>query len=213
MDSHQERYWDGVAEEKEFPTPFLLKEFKRHTPLERSILDVGCGYGRTLEKLHENGFNNLTGVDFSGKMIKRGLKLHPYLNLLKNEGDDLPFSDKSFDAALLIGVLTSNIHSQKQENIISEITRVLKDKGILYISDFLLNHDERNLQRYRKYENKYGIYGIFELPEGAVLRHHTLEHILKLTENYNNLYREKTVFKTMNGHESNGFYYIGQKNP
>jgi len=213
MDSHQEKYWDGVAEEKEFPTPFQLKEFKRHTPRERSILDVGCGYGRTLDKLHENGFNNLTGVDFSGKMIKRGLKLHPYLNLLKNKGDDLPFSDKSFDAALLIGVLTSNIHNRKQENIISEITRVLKDKGILYISDFLLNHDERNLQRYRKYENKYGIYGVFELQEGAVLRHHTLEHILKLTENYNNLYLEKTVFNTMNGHRSNGFYYIGRKNP
>jgi hypothetical protein len=40
-----------------------------------------------------------------------------------------------------------------------------------------------------------------------------LEHILKLTENYNNLYLEKTVFNTMNGHKSNGFYYIGQKNP
>jgi len=213
MDSHQEKYWDGVAEEKEFPTPFQLKEFERHIPRERSILDVGCGYGRTLDKLHENGFNNLTGVDFSGKMIKRGLKLHPYLKLLKNKGDDLPFSDKSFDAALLIGVLTSNIHNRKQKNIISEITRVLKDEGILYISDFLLNHDERNLQRYRKYENKYGIYGIFELQEGAVLRHHTLEHILKLTENYNNLYLEKTVFNTMNGHKSNGFYYIGQKNP
>ncbi|CDG64451.1 MAG: hypothetical protein PWQ15_1353 [Methanobacterium sp.] len=213
MDSHQEKYWDNVAEEKEFPTPFQLKEFKKHTTREMSILDIGCGYGRTLNKLHEEGYNNLTGVDFSRKMIERGLKLHPYLNLLKNKGDNLPFPDKSFDAALLVGVLTSNIHNQKQENIISEITRVLKDNGILYISDFLLNSDERNMERYKRYENKYGIYGVFELPEGVVLRHHTLEHILKLTKDYNKLYLERTIFNTMNGHKSNGFYYIGQKNP
>ena len=52
---------------------------------------------------------------------------------------------------------------------------------------------------------------MFELPEGLVLRHHTIEDVLKLTKNYKKLLLEKTVFKTMNSHVSNGFYYIGQK--
>lgn len=209
--SHQQEYWDGVAEEKEFPTPFPLAEFKKHASPKMNILDVGCGYGRTLNELHKNGFKNLTGVDFSERMISRGLRLHPHLTLIKNNGDNLPFPDNSFDAILLIGVLTSNIQTEKQEELISEISRVLNDHGIIYISDFLLNDDERNLKRYKKFEDKYGIYGVFELPEGAVLRHHTTKHILKLTEDYKNPYFKKTVFNTMNGNKSNGFYYIGIK--
>lgn len=208
---HQEKYWDEVAEEKEFPTPFPLEEFKNHIHPEMNILDLGCGYGRTLSELHENGFKNLTGVDYSEQMIKRGLRLNPNFKLIKNNGDDLPFPDNSFDAVLLIGVLTSNIQTEKQRELFSEISRVLKDNGLIYISDFLLNNDERNLQRYQKFKDKYGIYGVFELPEGAVLRHHTMQHILKLTEDYEKLYFENTIFDTMNGNKSNGFYYIGMK--
>ena len=209
--SHQQEYWDGVAEEKEFPTPFPLAEFKKHIPTKMNILDVGCGYGRILNDLHKNGFKNLVGVDFSERMVNRGLRLHPHLKLIKNNGDDLPFPDNSFDAVLLIGVLTSNVQTGKQEELISEISRVLNDQGIIYISDFLLNGDKRNLKRYKKFEKKYEIYGVFELPEGAVLRHHTTKHILKLTKDYKKLYFENTVFKTMNGNKSNGFYYMGIK--
>lgn len=209
--SHQEKYWDEVAEEKDFPTPFPLAEFKKHINPKMNILDVGCGYGRTLSKLHENGFKNLTGVDYSEQMIKRGLRSYPHFNLIKNNGDDLPFPDKSFDAVLLIGVLTSNIQTKKQQELILEISRVLKDNGLIYISDFLLNNDQRNLQRYQKFKDKYGVYGVFELPEGAVLRHHTIQHFLKLTEDYKKLYFKNTIFDTMNGNKSNGFYYIGKK--
>ncbi|WP_321423460.1 class I SAM-dependent methyltransferase [uncultured Methanobacterium sp.] len=209
--SHQEKYWDEVAEEKEFPTPFPLEELKKYIHPEMNILDLGCGYGRTLSELHKNGFKNLTGVDYSEQMIKRGLRLHPKFNLIKNNGDDLPFPDNSFDAVLLIGVLTSNIQTEKQKELLLEISRVLKDNGLIYISDFLLNNDERNLQRYQKFKDKYGIYGVFELPEGAVLRHHTIQHVLKLTEDYEKLYFENTIFDTMNGNKSNGFYYFGMK--
>ena len=209
--SHQEKYWDEMAEEKKFPTPFPMAQFKKYATKEIDILDVGCGYGRTLNELYENGFKNLTGVDFSQGMIKRGLRLHPHLNLLKNNGDDLPFPDNTFDAVLLIGVLTSNIQTEHQKELILEISRVLNKEGILYISDFLLNNDHRNLSRYQQYEDKYGIYGVFELPEGVVLRHHSIKHIMNITEEYEELYFEKTIFNTMNGNKSNGFYYIGRK--
>jgi ubiquinone/menaquinone biosynthesis C-methylase UbiE len=208
---HQEKYWDDLADKKKFPTPFKIADFEKHTSRDSVILDVGCGYGRILNELHENGFNDLTGVDFSLEMIKRGLKLYPYLKLIKNNGDKLPFADKVFDSVLLIGVLTSNVITKKQEELISEISRVLKKGGTLYIGDFLLNNDRRNLERYHKYKDKYNIYGVFELPEGLILRHHTIEHIKKLTTDYNDLIFKKTVYTTMNGNKSNGFYYIGTK--
>jgi len=207
----QEKCWDELAEEKEFPTPFQIKEFEKHVNPGMKILDVGCGYGRTLNELHNNGFTDLTGVDFSGNMIKRGLKLYPYLKLIKNNGKTLPFLDDKFDAVILIGVLTSNFQNKEQENLIKEISRVLQSNGKLYLSDFLLNDDARNLKRYKRYEDKYKIYGVFELPEGLTLRHHTIKHVSKLTDEFEELLFEKTVFKTMNGNISNGFYYIGNK--
>lgn len=208
----QKEYWDKVAEEKEFPTPFQMEKFQKHVSTEMNILDVGCGYGRTLNELHHRGYNKLIGIDYSQGMVNRGLRIYPYLNLIKNDGNKIPFPNNKFDAVLLIAVLTSSYKTEDQENLISEISRVLKDNGILYINDYLINQDERNLKRYKKYENKYGTYGIFELPEGAVFRHHTKKHIKKLTKNFEELIFENTVYDTMNGHKSNGFYYIGKKN-
>lgn len=209
--THQEEYWDNVSEKKEFPTPFQILEFQKYVSPEMSILDVGCGYGRTLNELHNNSFKNLNGVDFSQKMVNRGLRLYPYLNLAKNNGNELPFPSGQFDAVILIGVLTSNFPTKEQEKIISEISRVLKSRGILYLSDFLLNDDERNIKRYHKYIDEYGIYGVFKLKEGAVLRHHHESHISKLTKDFEDLIFKKTVYRTMNGNKSKGFYYIGKK--
>lgn len=209
---NQQKYWDKVAEEKKFPTPFQMEEFKKYVSSEMNILDVGCGYGRTLNELYNQGFKNLTGIDYSRSMIKRGLRLHPQLNLLKTDGNKIPFSNNEFDAVLLIAVLTSSYTDEEQENLISEISRVLEEGGILYINDYLLNQDERNLKRYHEFKDKYGKYGIFELPEGAVFRHHTREHILKITKNFEELVLQNTIYNTMNGHKSNGFYYICRKN-
>ena len=209
--THNKEYWDKAAKEKEFPTPFQIEEFEKYVSKEMKTLDVGCGYGRTLNELYDHGFKDLTGIDYSQAMINRGLKSNHNLNLIKTDGKSIPFQDNEFDAVIIISVLTSNITDGEQENLISEILRVLKEGGILYFADFLINGDERNLQRYQKYEDKYGAYGVFELPEGAVLRHHTEEHILNLTKGFEELSFRKTVYDTMNGHKSNGFYYIGKK--
>lgn len=206
----QEKYWDNVAEEKEFPTPFQLEEFGKYVSKHMKLLDVGCGYGRTLNELYNHGFHNLTGIDYSQGMINRGKRLYPHLNLIKNDGNTIPFSDNEFDAVILLAVLTSSHKDEEQENLISEISRVLKNKGILYINDYLINQDERNLKRYNKYRDKYGTYGVFELSEWAIFRHHTKEHIKKLTQDFLEIIFEETVYDTMNGHKSNGFYYIGR---
>jgi ubiquinone/menaquinone biosynthesis C-methylase UbiE len=204
----QEKYWDKVADEKEFPTPFQMEEFEKYVSKDMDILDIGCGYGRTLNELYNQGFKNLKGIDYSQGMINRGLRIHPYLNLRKNDGDKIPFPDGKFDAVILIAVLTSNFKNEEQKRLMSEISRVLKDDGILYINDYLINDDRRNIERYEKFKDKYKLYGVFELPEGAIFRHHTKEHILKLTKDFKKLVFKETVYDTMNGNKSNGFYSI-----
>ena len=79
------------------------------------------------------------------------------------------------------------------------------------MNDFLLNSDARNIERYEKYLDRYGTYGVFELPEGAVLRHHAEEYLRELLRDFTQLRYEHLTFTTMNGNRSNGFYYIGRK--
>lgn len=205
----QEEYWSSVSEKKEFTTPFQAKEFSKYVKKDSCILDVGCGYGRTLDELYQNGYRNLIGIDFSSGMIERGKQQFPYLDLRVKKNEKIALPDASVDAVILFAVLTCIRTNEEQEQLISEIRRVLKPHGILYVNDFLLNTDERNLSRYEKYKEAYGIYGIFELPEGAVLRHHDEIWIRQLLKDFSEQEYEHLTFTTMNGHKSNGFYFIG----
>ncbi|MBQ8184685.1 MAG: class I SAM-dependent methyltransferase [Lachnospiraceae bacterium] len=81
----QNAYWNSVSETKQFTTPFQADVFARHVAGDQAILDVGCGYGRTLQELWELGYQNLTGIDFSQGMIDRGHRMFPHLDLRLKE--------------------------------------------------------------------------------------------------------------------------------
>ena len=81
----QEEYWNRVSEKKEFTTPFQAENFSKYVKKDHLILDVGCGYGRTLDELYHNGYRNLIGIDFSKGMIERGKQQLPYLDLSHRE--------------------------------------------------------------------------------------------------------------------------------
>ncbi len=206
----QEEYWNKVAEEKELTTPLPLEVFKRNVPVNARILDVGCGYGRSLQELCSAGYTSLSGVDISEKMIARGRRQYPHLDLKQYEGRRLPFEDDSFDAVLLLAVLTCILDDTRQEQLLAEIHRVLRKDGVISINDFLLNSDQRNVERYQRYEKKYNEYGIFELQEGVAFRHHSRARIDKLTSSFTPIIFNSVVYTTMNGHRSKGLYFLGR---
>lgn len=207
---NQKKYWNDVSETKQFTTPFQADAFEHLIPKDAKILDVGCGYGRTLNELYELGYRDLMGIDFSSGMIERGKKQFPHLNLQIKTAETISLPDHSMDAVILFAVLTCIPEDTAQEQLISEIHRVLKPGGIIYINDFLLNKDERNLKRYQEFESLTGTYGVFKLPEGAILRHHSEDHVHDLLHNFETITYERLTFKTMNGHISNGFFYFGK---
>ena len=205
-------YWNSVSNEKEFTTPFQIDEFSKYVDKKGKILDIGCGYGRTLNELYNVGYKNLIGIDFSEGMIKRAKEKYHNIDFYVKNGEKLDIKDSSIDGVILLGVLTCIVSGDKQKGLINEIYRVLKKGGIIYINDFLLNEDKRNKERYEKYKDKYGVYGAFELSEGGSFRHHTEKWIDELLYCFKQKCFNKLVYKTMNGHTSNGFYYIGSKN-
>lgn len=208
----QKEYWDKVASEKNFTTPFQVDLFQKYVDKNSIILDVGCGYGRVLSDLYGIGYKRIIGVDTSNEMVKRGKAQFPYLDLRYQESNIIDLKEDSVDAVILFGVLCCTPDDSQQEALISEISRVLKPNGVVYINDFLINKDLRNAMRYKRFEEKYNCYGVFELDDGCVLKHYDEKRIAELLSAFKLEKYEKVRFKTMNGAQSNGFYFIGFNN-
>ena len=206
----QKDYWDQAADAKEFSTEIKMDFFRRYAPLEASVLEVGCGYGRVLAGLWAAGYKNLIGVDFSGRMIQRGRQNHRQLDLRIMTKQKLDFADQTFDALLLIAVLTCIPDDEDQANLLRECRRVLKPGGLLVVNDFLLNNDQRNLERYQAYPEP-APYGVFALPDGARLRHHDPAWVAESLAAFQQLHYEEVSHRTMNGHQSRGYHYFGRR--
>lgn len=204
-------YWDRVANEKRFSHPLRLEWLVWYSNQRARILDYGCGYGRTLTDLSEAGFQNLVGVDFSEAMLARASVAASHPELVRNDGHGLPFQNDCFDAVLLFAVLTCIPDGTEQRLLLAEAERVLRPGGLLYLSDVLINNDPRNRERYEQYAETYGCYGVFELPEGVVVRHHQREWIEEITNSFQQLEYEPFIVATMNGNASAAFQYLGRK--
>jgi SAM-dependent methyltransferase len=210
--AEQINYWDRVANEKRFSHPLRLDWLARYLKNPQAgILDYGCGYGRTLAELSEAGYQNLVGVDFSEAMLARARLAVPRAGLIRNDGHGLPFRNECLDAVLLFAVLTCIPDSDEQRFLLAEAKRVLRPGGLLYVSDLLVNNDQRNRERYSQYAEAYGCYGVFELPEGVVVRHHEREWIDEIVNPFEQLEFEPFTVTTMNGNASAAFQYLGRK--
>jgi ubiquinone/menaquinone biosynthesis C-methylase UbiE len=206
----QRAFWDGAAAEKRFQHPLRADWLAQHMA-GRVILDCGCGYGRLLSELAKSEQWDVVGTDFSVGMLKRctadGSRL---FRLVQSDGRMLPFRDRSFDGVLLFTLLTCMPWDSQQRELLSEVKRVLRPRGLVYISDLLLNTDARNVERYERFANECGSYGTFKLSEGAVVRHHREEWIRLLTYGFTQLQYEQFVVTTMNGNHSAAFQFLGR---
>lgn len=176
---------------------------------ESRILDFGCGYGRSLGELFGSGYRNLIGFDFSPAMIAAARARFSEIAFYELQSSTIPLPDSSVDGTLLFSVLTCVPTDDGQRAIVSELRRVLRPGGLLYISDLWLQHDERNLSRYARDEAKYGTYGVFDLPEGVTVRHHDPKWIESLTSDFETVALDHIEVVTMNGNPAKAFQWFG----
>jgi len=208
---NQTDYWDRVAKKKTFNHEINWNILKKYIDQKSRILDYGCGYGRTVSSLYKRGYTNLTGADSSPEMINRAMETNPNVEFVISDDRTIPFDDKNFDCIVLFAVLTCIPLDEDLESLFSELYRILKPGGKLYISDLLINDDNRNIKRYREFQEKYNNYGTFELEEGVTVRHFSIKNISEILSSFNIEWRNDITFITMNGNESKGFQLIGSK--
>jgi len=203
-------YWNGAGAAKSFSHPVPLPELHALLGPQAAILDYGCGYGRVTAELTQAGFIRVTGVDASKALVLRGLREHPQLDLRVISAPPLPFPDASFDACLLMALLTCIPTDCGVEALLAEAQRLLKPGGLLFVSDYPLQKDQRNLTRYQEHEALFGAYGVFRSGE-AVFRHYAKDRVDQLLSGFDTLWRRELVVRTLNGNEADIFQVAARK--
>ena len=93
------------------------------------VLDIGCGTGFNIVYLHELGYNQVSGLDFSPDALEycrsRQLKV-----LMCGDAENLPIRHDCYDIILILDIIE---HLKDDRRALSEIFRALKPDGILII--------------------------------------------------------------------------------
>ncbi|MFB2935447.1 methyltransferase domain-containing protein [Aerosakkonemataceae cyanobacterium BLCC-F154] len=107
---------------------FRISRVIAHIPKSSVILDIGCGrkaaFLQAVSPYIKEGF----GVDFK---VDENVQIPNVRTLQLRLESNLPFADCSFDVVTMLAVLE---HIEKEEQILSEIHRVLVPGGKLIIT-------------------------------------------------------------------------------
>ena len=204
-------YWDTVGATKTFTHP-LEVAWLDGVPRDARILDYGCGYGRTMAELSDLGFRNVSGVDLSPALIDRGRRARPDLTFAVIESPPATgHATASVDVILLFAVLTCIPRDEDQVALIAELRRVLAPGGLLYVSDLLLQPDERNRRRYAEHAGRTGApHGVFDTGDGAVCRHHDPDRLRGLLGAFDLRAERRVEVATMNGNRAQALQLLAR---
>ena len=203
-------YWNGEGATKTFTHPVKMDWLQEHLKPDARILDYGCGYGRVAATLSQQGYQ-VIGVDSAAAMIEKARGHCPQLSFQQITPPRVPFDDSFFDAAVLLAVLTCIPADDDQRAVVNELHRVVRPGGLLYISDYWLQADQRNRDRYAQYEGQYRTYGVFEVSQGVAVRHHSRQWIASLLGDWEQIVASDIQVVTMNGSEASGFQWLGKR--
>lgn len=105
-------------------------------PPGSSVLELGCGDGKTLAAMAERRWN-VTALDISPTAVRmsRARFGTTGTRLLVADARSLPLRDGSFDAAFLFHI-TGHLLADGRARIAAETSRVLRDGGLLFFRAF-----------------------------------------------------------------------------
>lgn len=107
----------------------------------RSILEIGCGYGKQLKNLKNKTAAKLFGVDFSHPQLCKAREFIPFsLPLIEANAAALPFANDSFDLVFSSAVILHN-PPQQAKLILSEMIRTSRG--------YLVHNEDKNVSSTR----------------------------------------------------------------
>lgn len=110
----------------------------------KNVLEVGSGPGGNLLEVYKHQPAKVMGADISQTMVDLANKNTPdAIRIVKVDGTQLPFEDKSLDAVFTATVLQHNTDEQMLMALMHEIARISGDRVILFerIENTILGDD------------------------------------------------------------------------
>ena len=109
-----------------------LNKFTSYLPVNGSVLDIGCGFGRDTIFFASRNYISF-GIDLSEKMILRAKKSVLSAEFYVMDMLNLKFKNSFFDGIWCSATL---LHLNKNDALksLNEMKRVLKSEGIIYLT-------------------------------------------------------------------------------
>jgi ubiquinone/menaquinone biosynthesis C-methylase UbiE len=143
----------------------VLKLIRLFNIVSRKVLELGCANGYRLNYLKNKYNSRCFGIDCSKMAIKDGGSRFKGIKLFCSGLEKLNFKDASFDL-IIISFVFHWIDRQILPSVISEADRVLKNKGLIIITDFFPLFPKRvkykHLKEYKVYTYKGDYTKMFE---------------------------------------------------
>ena len=133
--------------EESFNRSTNLDVLRKYLKEEDEVLEVGCGDGKKVNTLTEGLGTTYTGIDISGKAIEAAKERFPNYCFKQSKGVRIDFDAGVFDFVYL-GFFLYLLDRAHLALLVSEVDRVLKDGGILAITDF-----GTRVQKQKKYSH------------------------------------------------------------
>ena len=126
-----EHYDKDLIDEMGYVAPAIASQLLQGhvSDLSARILDAGCGTGLVGADLHQMGYRNLEGFDYSAQMLERAKDKKVYTRL--HQGDltgRLDLVDNSYDAIISVGTFTCG---HVGPEAFDELIRITKPGGHL----------------------------------------------------------------------------------
>lgn len=124
--------------ENKLKLTWIVAEINKHYKdlSKLKILDVGCGAGFATNYLAKYS-DDITGIDLADDAFETARKYgSKSVKYIKADANSLPFENEKFDVVISLDFLE---HVSQPENIISEISKVLKPSGLFFYHTFSKN--------------------------------------------------------------------------
>lgn len=120
----------------------ILSRFNIDNLSDKKILDFGCGNGGVLRDCLRYGAKpeNCFGIDILQCRIDEAKILSPNMNFIHGNAEGVLHGEGFFDIVLCFTVFTSIFDENMKRNLTSEMTRVLKQDGIILWYDYHMNN-------------------------------------------------------------------------
>ena len=199
--NRKRNYWDEYWQNKLIKEPREIYKFNPKSmvckitpqflnPNNGFILEGGCGIGDNIYNLNIMNYD-VIGIDNAKSTIKKVKEINKMIRIEYADVRQIPFSDNYFAGYWSLGVIEHFYHGYN--DILREMKRVIKPKGILFISFPYMSP-------FREFKSKINFYKVVNLEQ------------YKLDKPINSFYQyilnKNTVIKDI---EANGFRLIYTK--